>query len=50
MGKMLPELHKRRKFILQDCKEITKEITRKQKEILESLGIKIEYVPIFLKS
>jgi hypothetical protein len=26
------------------------EITRKQKEILESMGIKPEHVPVFLKS
>ena len=48
--KMLLELHKLRKVILQDGKEITTEITRKQKEILESLGIKPEHVPTFLKS
>ena len=48
--KMLLELHKLRKVILNDRKEITTEITRKQKEILESLGIKPEHVPTFLKS
>ena len=48
--KMLLELHKLRKVILQDGKEITTEITRKQKEILESLGIKPEHLPTFLKS
>jgi transposase len=48
--KILLELHKLRKVILNDGKEITTEITRKQKEILESLGIKPEYVPTFLKS
>ena len=48
--KMLLELHKLRKVILQDGKEITTEITKKQKEILESLGIKPEHVPTFLKS
>ena len=47
--KMLLELHKLRKVILNDRKEITTEITRKQKEILESLGIKPENVPTFLK-
>jgi translation initiation factor 2 beta subunit (eIF-2beta)/eIF-5 len=31
-------------------REITTEITRKQKEILESLGKKPEHVPTFLKS
>ena len=48
--KMLLELHKLRKVILNGGKEITTEITRKQKEILESLGIKPEHVPTFLKS
>lgn len=48
--KMLLELRKLRKVILQDGKEITTEITRKQKEIIESLGIKQEHVPTFLKS
>ena len=48
--KMTLELHKLRKVILHDGKEITTEITRKQKEILESLGIKPEHVPTFLKS
>ena len=48
--KMLLELHKLRKVILNDGKEITTEITRRQKEILESLGFKPEHVPIFLKS
>ena len=48
--KMILELHKLRKVILQDGREITTEITRKQKEILESLGIKPEHVPTFLKS
>ena len=43
-------MHKLRKVILNDGKEITTEITRKQKEILESLDIKLEYVPTFLKS
>ena len=44
------QLHKLRKVIVNDGKEITTEITRKQKEILESLGIKPEHVPTFLKS
>ena len=48
--KMILELHRLRKVILQDGREITTELTRKQKEILESLGIKPEYVPTFLKS
>lgn len=48
--KMLLELHKLRKVILQDKKELTTEITKKQKEILESLGIRIEHVPKFLKN
>ena len=48
--KMLLELHKLRKVILNDGKEITTEITRKQKEILESMGINSEHVPTFLKS
>ncbi len=48
--KMLLELHKLRKVILQDKKEITTEITGKQKEILGSFGIKPEHVPTFLKS
>ena len=48
--KMLLELHKLRKVILNGGKEITTEITKKQKEILESLGIKPEHVPTFLKS
>ncbi len=37
--KMLLELYKFSKVILQDKKEITTEITRRQKEILESMGI-----------
>ena len=36
--KMILELHKLRKVIMHDGKEITTEITRKQKEILESLA------------
>ena len=48
--KMLLELHKLRKVILHVGKVITTVITRKQKEILESLGIKPEHVPTFLKS
>ena len=48
--KMILELHKLRKVILHEGKEITTKITRKQKEILESLGIKPEHVPTFLKS
>ena len=39
-----------RKVILQDGREITTEITKKQKEILESMGIKPEHVATFLKS
>ena len=48
--KMLLELHKLRKVILNGGKEITTEISGKQKEILESLCIKPEHVPTFLKS
>ena len=47
---MLLELHKLRKVILNDGKEITTEITRRQKEILEPPGIKLEHVTTFLKS
>ncbi len=47
--KMFLELHKIRKVVLEN-KEITTEITRKQKEILESFGIKPEHVPTFMKS
>ncbi|MGP6207395.1 hypothetical protein ACNF42_05130 [Cuniculiplasma sp. SKW3] len=47
--KMLLELHKIRKVILNEGKEITTEITRKQKEILESIGIEQEHVHVFLK-
>ena len=48
--KMILELHKLRKVIMHDGKEITTEIPRKQKEILESPGIKPEHLPTFLKS
>lgn len=48
--KMLLELHKIRKVMLQDCKEITTELTGKQKEILESFGIRPEHVPTFLEN
>ncbi len=48
--KMLLELHKLRKIVLQDGKEIMTEMTRKQREILESFGIKPEHVPTFLKN
>ena len=48
--KMILELHKIRKVILQDGKEITTEITKKQKEILSGFTIKPEHVPTFLKS
>ena len=48
--KMLLELHKLRKIKLQDRKEITTEITRKQKDILEAFSIKPEHVLNFLKS
>ena len=48
--KMLLELHKPRKVILNEGKEKTTEITGKQKEILESLCIEPEHVPTFLKS
>ncbi|MEM0135685.1 MAG: hypothetical protein QXU18_10770 [Thermoplasmatales archaeon] len=48
--KMLLELHKLRKVVLQDGKETTTEITRKKKEILKCFGIKPEHVPTFLKS
>ena len=48
--KMLLELHKLRKIKLQDRKEITTEITRQQKDILDAFSIKPEHVPNFLKS
>ncbi|MGC8645561.1 MAG: IS1634 family transposase [Thermoplasmata archaeon] len=48
--KVFLEMHKLRKVILQDGKEITTEITGKQREILEAFGIKPEHVPTFLKS
>ena len=48
--KMLLELHKLRKAKVQNCKEITTEIMKKQKDILESFGIKPEDVPAFLKN
>ena len=48
--KMLLELHKIRKVILQSGKEITTKITKKQKEILSGFSIKPEHVPTFLKS
>ena len=47
--KMLLELHKLRKVILTDGKEITTEMTKKRKEILGSLVIRPEHVPTFLK-
>lgn len=47
---MFLELHKFRKVILQDGKEMITEITGKQREILEVFSIKSEYVPAFLKS
>lgn len=46
---MILELHKLRTVFLQDGCEITTEITRKHKEILEQLEIKRELVPTFLK-
>jgi hypothetical protein len=46
---MLLKLHKLRKVILNDGKEITTEITRMKKEILESIGIRLEHVPTFLE-
>lgn len=50
VGKMLLELHKIRKVILQDGKEITTEITRKQRDILAAFEVKPEHVPTFLKN
>lgn len=50
VGKMLLELHKVMKLILQDGEEITREITRKKKETLKSLGIKPKHMPTFFKS
>ncbi len=49
VAKMLLELHKLRKAKVQNNKEITTEIMRKQKDILESFCIKPENVPAFLK-
>ena len=46
---MILELQKLRKVLLQDDREITTELTQKQKEIPESLDIKPEHVPTFLK-
>jgi predicted DNA-binding antitoxin AbrB/MazE fold protein len=43
-------LHILRKVQLQDGREITTEIIRKQKEILETFVIKLEHAPTFLKS
>lgn len=48
--KMFLELHKMRKVVLQDGKEITTEITGKQKDILSGFSISPEYVPTFMKS
>jgi len=48
--KMILELHKLRKVKLQDGKEITTEITGKQKEILKKFSIELEHVPTFLAS
>ena len=48
--KRLLELHKLSNVIMHDGNKITSEMTRKQKEILESLGIKPEHVATFLKS
>ena len=48
--KMLLELHKLRKVRLQNGREITTEITRKQREILEKFSIRSEHVPTFLTS
>ena len=45
---MLLELHKLRMIKLQGGREITTEITGKQKKILESFSIKPEHVPTFL--
>ncbi|MEM3860673.1 MAG: hypothetical protein QW478_14970 [Candidatus Micrarchaeaceae archaeon] len=50
MEKMFLELHKLRKVVPQYGKEITTEITRKQREILECIAIKAEQVTSFLKS
>ncbi|MHB8395585.1 MAG: IS1634 family transposase [Thermoplasmataceae archaeon] len=48
--KMLLELQKIRKVILQDGKEIMTEVTKRQKEILEKLSVPLDQVPTFLKS
>jgi DNA-binding Lrp family transcriptional regulator len=47
---MVLEMRKLRKVILQDGRDVTTEITRKQREILETLNIKPEHVQTFLKS
>lgn len=47
---MLLELHKIRKVRLQNNREIITEITKKQREILESLSIPMDHVPTFLRS
>ena len=48
--KMLLELHKLRKVTFQNGREITTEITRKQREILEKFSIRPEHLPTFLTS
>lgn len=47
---MLLELHKLGNVKLQDMKEITTEITRNQKDILEKFSIEPEHGPNFLRN
>jgi len=43
--KLFLELSKIRKIVLANGKEIVSEITKKQREIMESLNVAIDYVP-----
>ncbi|MEM4058678.1 MAG: hypothetical protein QXZ12_08170 [Thermoplasmata archaeon] len=43
--KLLLELGKIRKIVLANGKEIVSEITKKQREIMESLNVAIDYAP-----
>jgi transposase len=43
--KLMLELSKIRKIVLANGKEVTSEITKKQREIMESLNISADYVP-----
>ncbi|MGC8681650.1 MAG: IS1634 family transposase, partial [Thermoplasmata archaeon] len=43
--KLFLELSKIRKIVLANRKEIVSEITKKQREIMESLNVAIDYVP-----